>query len=159
VFCDLAVMVADGGRCVSDLGALGDQVAIFGEIASGSTARRVLLEIGERERDAIRIARAAARERAWASGAAPTRVVLDFDATLITAHSDKQQAAGNYKGGFGFHPLVVTCGRKTLGAILRPGNAGANTASTRASKIASPSSRTPAFEAPVQRFRGQRGVA
>ena len=41
VFCDLAVMVADGGRCVSDLGALGDQVAMFGEIASGSTARRV----------------------------------------------------------------------------------------------------------------------
>ena len=129
VFCDLAVMVADGGRCVSDLGALGDQVALFGEIASGSTARRVLLEIGERERDAIRVARAAARERAWAAGAAPTQVVLDFDATLITAHSDKQQAAGNYKGGFGFHPLLVTCGRETLGAILRPGNAGANTAS------------------------------
>jgi len=53
---------------------------------------------------------------------------LDFDATLITAHSDKQQAAGNYKGGFGFHPLLVTCGRETLAGILRPGNAGANTA-------------------------------
>ncbi|MCA1679489.1 MAG: transposase [Actinobacteria bacterium] len=129
VFCDLAVMVADGGRCVSDLGALGDQVAMFGEIASGSTARRVLLEVGERERDAIRVARARARERAWAAGAAPERVILDFDATLITAHSDKQQAAGNYKGGFGFHPLLVTCGRETLGAVLRPGNAGANTAS------------------------------
>jgi len=36
---------------------------------------------------------------------------------------------GNYKGGFGFHPLLVTCGRETLGAVLRPGNAGANTAS------------------------------
>ena len=64
VFCDLAVMVADGGRCVSDLGALGDQTAIFGEIASGSTARRVLLEVGEQERDAIGVARANARERA-----------------------------------------------------------------------------------------------
>ena len=128
VFCDLAVMVADGGRCVSDLGALGDQVAMFGEIASGSTARRVLLEVSERELDAIRVARAGARERAWAAGAAPARVILDFDATLITAHSDKQQAAGNYKGGFGFHPLLVTCGRETLAAILRPGNAGANTA-------------------------------
>jgi len=128
VFCDLAVMVADGGRCVSDLGALGDQVAIFGEIASGSTARRVLLEVGEQERDAIRVARARARERAWVAGAAPERVILDFDATLITAHSDKQQAAGNYKGGFGFHPLLVTCGRETLAGVLRPGNAGANTA-------------------------------
>ena len=129
VFCDLAVMIADGGRCVSDLGALGDQVALFGEIASGSTARRVLLEIGDRERDAIRVARAISRERSWAAGAAPARVILDFDATLITAHSDKQHAAGNYKGGFGFHPLLATCGREVLAAILRPGNAGANTAS------------------------------
>lgn len=128
MFCDLAVMVADGGRCVSDLGALGDQVAMFGEVASGSTARRVLLEVGERELDAIRAARVRARERAWAAGAAPDRVILDFDATLITAHSDKQRAAGNYKAGFEFHPLL-TCGRETLGAILRPGNAGANTAS------------------------------
>ena len=106
VFCDLAVMVAAGGRCVSDLGALGDQVAIFGEIASGLTARRVLLEVGERERDAIRVARAKACERAWAAGAAPARVILDFDATLITAHSDKQQAAGNYKGRLWLSPAA-----------------------------------------------------
>jgi len=128
VFCDLAVMVADGGRCVSDLAALGDQVALFGGVASGSTARRVLLEVGARELDAIRLARAQARERAWAAGAAPEGVVLDFDATLVTAHSDKQHAAGNYKGGFGFHPLLATCGREALAGILRPGNAGANTA-------------------------------
>ncbi len=128
VFCDLAVMLCDGGRCVSDLGALGDQVALFGEVCSVSTARRVLLEIGECELDAIRQARAVARERAWAAGAAPERVILDFDATLVTAHSEKEHAAGNYKGGFGFHPLLVTCGREALAAILRPGNAGANTA-------------------------------
>lgn len=128
VFCDLAVMLCDGGRCVSDLGALGDQGALFGDVASVSTARRVLLGIGERELDAIRQARARARDRAWASGAAPARVVLDFDATLISAHSDKQHAAGNYKGGFGFHPLLVTCGREALAGVLRPGNAGANTA-------------------------------
>jgi hypothetical protein len=128
VFCDLAVMLCDGGRCVSDLGALGDQAALFGEIASASTARRVLLEIGERELNAIRLARARARERAWAAGAAPECVILDFDATLVTAHSDKEQASGNYKGGFGFHPLLATCGREALAAILRPGNAGANTA-------------------------------
>ncbi len=84
----------------------------------------MLLEIGERELDAVRLARA----RAWAVGAVPERVVLDFDATLITAHSDKQHAAGNYKGGFGFHPLLATCGREALAGILRPGNAGANTA-------------------------------
>ena len=128
VLCDLAVMLADGGRCVSDLVALAAQPALFGEVASVSTARRVLLSIGERELDRVRAARAQARERAWAAGAAPAEVILDFDATPITAHSDKEQAAGHYKGGFGFHPLLATCGREVLAAILRPGNAGANNA-------------------------------
>ena len=76
----------------------------------------------------MRAARAQARERAWAAGAAPAEVILDFDATPITAHSEKEQAAGHYKGGFGFHPLLATCGREVLAAILRPGNAGANNA-------------------------------
>ena len=47
VFCDLAVMLADGGRCVSDLAALAGQPSLFGEVASVSTARRVMLSIGE----------------------------------------------------------------------------------------------------------------
>ena len=64
VFCDLAVMVADGGRCVSDLQALAGQSSLFGEVASVSTARRVVLSVGEDELDGIRAARAAARARA-----------------------------------------------------------------------------------------------
>jgi DDE family transposase len=128
VFCDLAVMLADGGRCVSDLVALGSQPALFGDVASVSTARRVLLSVGEAELDRLRAARAQARARAWAAGAAPEQVILDFDATPITAHSDKELAAGHYKGGFGFNPLLASCGREVLAAILRPGNAGANNA-------------------------------
>ena len=128
VFCDLAVMRADGGRCVSDLVALGSQPALFGDVASVSTARRVLLSVGEAELDRLRAARAQARARAWAAGAAPDEVILDFDATPITAHSDKEGAAGHYKGGFGFNPLLATCGREVLAGILRPGNAGANNA-------------------------------
>ena len=128
VFCDLAVMLADRGRCVSDLVALGSQPALFGEVASISTARRVLLSVGAGELDRLRRARAQARARAWAAGAAPEEVILDFDATPITAHSDKELAAGHYKGGFGFHPLLASCGREVLAAILRPGNAGANSA-------------------------------
>lgn len=128
VFCDLAVMLADGGRCVSDLVALGSQPALFGDVASVSTARRVLLSVGEAELDRLRVARAQARARAWAAGAAPEEVILDFDATPITAHSGKELAAGHYKGGFGFHPLLATCGREALAGILRPGNAGANNA-------------------------------
>jgi hypothetical protein len=74
------------------------------------------------------------RERAWALGAAPAGpLILDMDATLVDAHSDKQGAAGTYKHGFGFHPLGCSLDRgdgtgEALAAILRPGNAGANTA-------------------------------
>jgi Transposase DDE domain group 1 len=128
VFCDLAVMLADGGRCMSDLAALAGQASLFGEVASVSTARRVVVSVGARELAGIRAGRAAARALAWDAGAAPERVILDFDATPIDVHSEKEQAAGHYKGGFGFNPLLVCCGREVLAGILRPGNAGANNA-------------------------------
>jgi hypothetical protein len=128
VLSDLAVMLADGGRCVSDLAALAGQESLFGEVASVSTARRVVQSVGEDELAGIRAARACARARAWKLGAAPGRVILDFDATPIVVHSEKEQAAGHYKGAFGFNPLIVTCGREILAGILRPGNAGANNA-------------------------------
>jgi Transposase DDE domain group 1 len=128
VLCDLAVMAADGGRCVSDLAALAGQRALFGEVASISTARRVLLSVGEAELESIRATRALARERAWAAGTAPQRVILDLDCTPIEVHSEKESAAGHYKGGFGFNPLLVSCGREVLAGILRPGNAAANSA-------------------------------
>ncbi len=128
VFCDLAVMAADGGRCVSDLAVLAGQGALFGSVALVPTARRVLLKVGEAQVERIRQARALARERAWEAGAAPGRVILDFDATPISIHSEKERAAGHYKGGFGFNPLIATCGREVLSGVLRPGNAGANNA-------------------------------
>jgi hypothetical protein len=128
VLAGLAVMVADGGRCVSDLVVLGGQGALFGAVASVSTARRVMLSVGAVELDAIRQARALARERAWQAGAAPAEVILDFDAFAVGAHSEKEGAAGHYKGGFGHHPLAVSCGREVLAAVLRPGNAAANDA-------------------------------
>jgi hypothetical protein len=128
VLCDLAVMAADGGRCVSDLAVLAGQGALFGNVASVPTARRVLLSIEQQEIDGVRRARALARERAWKAGAAPDQVILDFDATPISIHSEKEQAAGHYKGGFGFNPLLVSCGREVLAGVLRPGNAGANNA-------------------------------
>ena len=128
VFCDLAVMLADGGRCVSDLQAIAGQASLFGEVASISTARRVVRSVGEGELQRIRTARARARARAWDAGAAPERVILDFDATPIDVHSEKEQAAGHYKGGFGFNPLLVSCGRELLAGVLRPGNAAAGNA-------------------------------
>src|ERR1035438_4910737 len=39
---DLAVMLADGGDCLADLGASRDQPDLYGNVASGSTAFRVI---------------------------------------------------------------------------------------------------------------------
>ena len=57
-------------------------------------------------------------------------MILDIDATLVTAHSDKEGAAGTYKGGYGFNPLVCfeAATREAMSALLRPGNAGSNNA-------------------------------
>ncbi len=130
VLCDLAVMLADGGDSLSDLGALRDQQALFGPVASARTAWRTIAAVDDAHLGAIRAARAVARERAWAAGARPDRLILDIDATLVTSHSDKQDAAPTYRRGFGFHPLLcyLDGSQEALAGILRPGNAGANTA-------------------------------
>ena len=97
-----------------------------------STAFRVVDRIASTPGmlDAVRGAHARARARFWELHGAPQRLTLDVDATLITAHSEKENAAGNYKGGYGFHPLQVYLDetREALGGLLRPGNAGSNTA-------------------------------
>ena len=127
---DLALTLADGGDCLADLRALRDQETLFGAVASDATAWRVLAVLDERRLEAVRAARARARGRVWELAGAPERVILDLDATLVTAHSDKEGAAGTYKGGFGFHPLLCyeAGSEEALAGLLRPGNAGSNTA-------------------------------
>ena len=129
---DLAVMLADGGDCLADLGALRDQAALFGAAASDSTAFRVIDQIAT-EPEAIgwlRAAHATARARVWELAGAPERLTIDLDATLLAAHSDKEGAEPTWKRGYGFHPMLAY-GDETaeaLGGQLRAGNAGANTA-------------------------------
>jgi hypothetical protein len=132
VIADLAVMLADGGDCLADLQAVRDQAPLFGQVASGSTAFRLVDAIasdpGGLER--LRASHARARARAWKLAGAPTELTIDLDATLLTSHSDKEGAAGNFKRGFGFHPMLAY-GDQTSEALageLRAGNAGANTA-------------------------------
>ena len=136
---DLAVMLADGGDCLADLGAQRDQADLFGGVASDSTAFRVIDSVGEECLARLRGAVALARSRAWQLGARPQRregverpelTVIDIDATLTTAYSEKDEAHGNFKGGYGHHPLLCyldDTGEAPAG-ILRPGNAGSNTA-------------------------------
>ncbi len=89
---NLAVMLADGGDCLSDLRAVGDQAALFGQVASASTAFRTIDRLagtpglldGLREADA-------ARERVWQLAGAPDRLTIDLDATLVASHSEKER--------------------------------------------------------------------
>ena len=130
VLADLAVMIADGGTAIADLAVLRDQPTLFGEVASTPTAWRTLEAVDDAALDRIAVARAAARRRVWAAGADPGFYVIDLDATLITSHSDKTGAAPTYKRGFGFHPLLAFLDGtgEALAGVLRPGNAGSNTA-------------------------------
>ncbi|GAA5129251.1 hypothetical protein GCM10023320_49460 [Pseudonocardia adelaidensis] len=144
VLTDLAVLLADGGRAISDLAVLRDQPTLFGPVTSTPTAWRVLDKIDASMLNRLRAARARAREQLWAQRAETTGPIdghsaggrtwpglrIMLDATLVTAHSDKESAAANFKGGFGYHPLTAWLDNtgEGLAALLRPGNAGSNTA-------------------------------
>ena len=141
---DLAVILADGGQAICGLALLRDQPGVFGPVASTPTAWRMLAGIDQASPAGLRSARAAARETAWlqtaetvggipaarAGGRDLPGLTLDIDATLVTCHSDKEQAAPTYKQGFGYHPLLCFPDNtgEALAGLLRPGNAGANTA-------------------------------
>src|SRR5437764_4723178 len=129
---DLAVMLADGGDCLSDLRAVRDQQPLFGPVASDSTAFRLIDLIADEPEllEMVRAARARTRARAWELGVRPQRIVIDIDATLITAHTEKEGAAVNFKSGFGFHPLFAYLdeSREALAGVLRPGGAPAHSA-------------------------------
>lgn len=140
VLVDVAVMLAAGGEAISDIAVLRHQEQVLGPVASAPTVWRALDELTPARLRAIEVARARTRRHVWAqlpllpaSKVVDTdlgdTVVLDVDATLVTAHSEKEQAAPNFKGGFGYHPLGVWCDNTTemLAVSLRAGNAGSNT--------------------------------
>ena len=128
----MVLALADGATCLSDLAALRAQPSVFGGVASEATVWRTFERVGSVELRGIAAARAAARERAWAAGAGPAgdEVIVDVDATIIRTKADKQDAAPTYKRTYGHHPLLAMCAEtdEILAGILRPGNAGANTA-------------------------------
>ena len=140
---DLAVALALGGDCLADVAVLRAQPELFGPVASDPVVSRLVAALAAdapRALKAIRAARAAARERAWelagdaAPGAGGGLIPVDIDATIVTACSEKEQAAPTWKKTFGFHPLTVFADHgaaglgEPLAILLRPGNAGSNTA-------------------------------
>ena len=140
---DLAVALALGGDCLADVAALRAEPGLFGPVASDPVISRLVAALAAdapRALKAIRAARAAARDRAWAlagtasPGADGTLIPVDIDATIVIAHSDKEQARPTWKKTYGFHPLAAFAdhgpdgGGEPLAMKLRPGNAGSNTA-------------------------------
>ena len=107
---------------------LRDQPDLFGEVASLATAWRTLEAVDADQLAAIAARRATGPPAAWAAGADPGFYVIDIDATLVNSHSEKERRP-DYKGGFGFHPLIayLDATGEALAVKLRPGNAGSVT--------------------------------
>jgi hypothetical protein len=139
---DIALAVALGGDCLSDVAMLRCEPAVFGKVASDPTVSRLvdaLAASGEKALQAVRSARSEVRSRVWSLAGknapdADGQVTVDLDGVLVIAHSDKQDAAATWKKTYGHHPLTafVDHGQGGTGepvaALLRPGNAGSNTA-------------------------------
>src|SRR5216684_4762884 len=145
VLVSLAAAIALGATSMSDIALLAHLAPVLGDAPSGPTARRALDLAGTPAMlDRIARARAKARAHAWkliedtpagfpwlaVAGKTLTGwLVIDMDATLVTASSDKEGAAPTWKKGYGFHPLGAWLAntRECLAMLLRPGNAGSNT--------------------------------
>ena len=146
VVVDLAVALALGGDCLADVARLRAEPGVYGRVASDATVSRTLTALAadvDRVLAVLSRARAQARARVWAAAGdqspdhrrdASSPMVVDVDATLVTAHSEKELASPTFKKGFGFHPLWAFADHgpegtgEPLAVLLRTGRAGSNTA-------------------------------
>jgi hypothetical protein len=110
IIADLATTVALGGDCLADVAVLRAQPQLAGSVASDPVISRLTATLAAdapRALRAIRKARAAARERAWAlageraPGADGSLIPVDIDATIVLAHSEKEKAAPTWKKTYG----------------------------------------------------------
>jgi hypothetical protein len=135
IIADLAMTLALGGDCLADAAVLRAQPGLAGPVASDPVISRLISALAAdapRALRGIRKARAAARERAWAlageraPGADGNLIPVDLDATIVLAHSGKENAAPTWKKTFGFHPLAAFAdhgagaGGEPLAIVLRP---------------------------------------
>ena len=120
VLLDVALTLADGGDCLSDLSVLRDQPGLFGAVASTPTASRVIDTVDADRLAAIRAARAQARARAWAAGLSPVTthgpLILDFDATLVDAHTERKRRGAHLQGWVWLSPSDLLLRRHQGGA-------------------------------------------
>ena len=148
ILTDLGLSLATGGDCLSDVDRLRAQPQVYGRVASDPTVSRLVTTLSttapKKALAAINTTRSAARAQVWglAGDQSPLHgvsrdapLVVDLDATLLSSHSEKEDARPTWKKGFGFHPLAAFVDHgaegtgEPLAVLLRPGNAGSNTAS------------------------------
>jgi hypothetical protein len=140
----MAVAIVLGATSMNDITLLAHHAPVLGAEPSDTTVRRTLELADPPTLEKAARVRAAVRAHVWSLIAATPAgfpwlaiagkllagwLVIDLDATLITAHSDKEGAAPTFKKGYGFHPLGAWLANtaESLAMLLRPGNAGSNT--------------------------------
>jgi hypothetical protein len=148
VLVDVAIGLAMGATSVSAaMDTTAAATVVTGAVASGVTAWRLFGdELDPVMLERLAQARSTHRRRMWSLLAARPQgfpwvsvagqvwdgwLVIDVDASLVESHSEKEGAAPTYKKHvFGLHPILVTCANtgEILAILLRPGNAGSNTA-------------------------------
>ncbi|MGP9650514.1 transposase, partial [Glutamicibacter sp. AOP38-B1-38] len=145
----LALSLAAGGEQATDIDQLRAAPELFGSEASDATISRFMGRIKEQP-EAFSYGFAtmtrSLRSKVWnAAGprnpaqlaTAANPLIIDLDASLVHVHSEKENSAGTYKGGYGFSPMIAMAdyGKangtgEVLAVQLRPGNRGANSAAS-----------------------------
>jgi hypothetical protein len=123
-------MLAAGGEHASDLDILRSSPGAFGQLPSNATVSRFFertVTNPELFGYGFETLTRALRTRVWdAAGernpaltaTAADPLIIDIDATLVTSHSDKENVAGTYKGGYGFAPFIELPRRfRTVGPL------------------------------------------
>ena len=142
---DLAVAQILGGEAISDFQGLRHLAPVIGPVASTPTVWRALSEVGPVQLTRVNAAATSFRRHWWALLAARPEgfpwlrvagrelsgvTVVDLDASIVFATSEKENAAPTYKGGIGFCPNLATCDNTDdmLAIDPRPGGATSNCA-------------------------------
>jgi hypothetical protein len=92
-------------------------------------------------------------------------VILDIDATLVAAHSDKEHAEPTHKRGFGFHPMCAFVDHgehgtgESLAIDLRPGRASAWDSADHVSILDAALAQLPEIERGEVLVRGDTGAS
>ena len=130
---DLAVMLVDGGECVSDLGAVREQDALFGAVASDSTAFRMVDRIASEPglldalRGGARAGTGAVLGAAWRAGAVDDRRRRDADHRAFGEGEGGRELQGRLRVSPACRSTWMRPARRSA-ACCGPGNAGSNTA-------------------------------